>query len=176
MSFFSCTISFSPSAKQSITLQAGYYNGGTLDSTSAYNQGYNQGVTDADGRANPSSANYQSGRAQGQADVINNPKGYGISANSNNYSEQTVSMSRSRDEYKNNPTIIVTFSNLTRVDAIVDCRPGAGDGYSPSGSNYFKIVSGTNTVEVCDTGSGDGNGNQGNHYITVTARQYHAFD
>ena len=133
------TISFSPSAKQSITLQAGYYNGGTLDSTSAYNQGYNQGVTDADGRANPSSANYQSGRAQGQADVINNPKGYGISANSNNYSEQTVSMSRSRDEYKNNPTIIVTFSNLTRVDAIVDCRPGAGDGYSPSGSNYFKI-------------------------------------
>lgn len=37
------SLSFNPSAKQSIALQAGYYNGGTLDSTSAYNQGYSDG-------------------------------------------------------------------------------------------------------------------------------------
>ena len=69
------TVSFSPSGKQSITLQAGYYTGGTLDSTSAYNQGYNQGVTDADARANPSSTNYQTGYNQGvaNADARSNP-------------------------------------------------------------------------------------------------------
>lgn len=41
----------------SAAVSAGYYSGGTLDSRPAYNKG----VADADGRANPASANYQAG-------------------------------------------------------------------------------------------------------------------
>lgn len=44
---------------------AGYYSGGTLDSRPSYNKG----VADADGRANPSSVNYQAGYNSGQASM-----------------------------------------------------------------------------------------------------------
>lgn len=40
--------------------------------------GYNAGVTAADARANPASANWQNGRAQGQADITSNPNAYGL--------------------------------------------------------------------------------------------------
>lgn len=48
---------------------AGYYSGGTLDSRPSYTNGYNQGVSDADGRANANSTNYKSGYNAGNADA-----------------------------------------------------------------------------------------------------------
>lgn len=48
-------------------VSAGYYSGGTIDSRPSYNSGWNGGVTAADNRANPSSANYQAGYNAGQS-------------------------------------------------------------------------------------------------------------
>ena len=49
------------------TVEAGYYNGGTLDSRPSYNNGYNAGVTAADNRSNPNSTNYKTGYNAGVA-------------------------------------------------------------------------------------------------------------
>ena len=50
----------------------------TVDATGVYNSGWNNGVVAADNRANPGCANWNAGRSQGQADVTNNPNGYGL--------------------------------------------------------------------------------------------------
>ena len=64
------------------SVSAGYYTGGTLDSRTSYNNGYNggwgDGVAAADNRANPGCTNWNAGRSQGQADVTGNPNGYGL--------------------------------------------------------------------------------------------------
>lgn len=87
-------MSFNPNNATSKSVAAGYYSGGTLNSTTAYNSGrtqgqndvkaspgsyglesggsynngYNKGVADADGRANSSSANYKAGYDKGLSD------------------------------------------------------------------------------------------------------------
>ena len=62
------TLNWTPGNGTTASVAAGYYSGGTLDSRTAYNQG----VSDADGRTNTSSANYKagynSGYAKGKAD------------------------------------------------------------------------------------------------------------
>ena len=126
-------------------------------------------MTDADARANPSSTNYQAGRAQGQEDVINNPKGYGISANKNSYTDQTLTTPMINDH--NRGTFTLTATNLTRIDAIVSFSGMSGDDWCGGGSVTFS----GNIVTIYDYGSG-ANGNNGNHYDTVVVRQYHAFD
>ena len=54
-------LNWTPSNGTTYTVPAGYYSGGTLNSTTAYNNGYNSGVSAADNRANPSSTNYKTG-------------------------------------------------------------------------------------------------------------------
>ncbi len=54
-------LNWNPSSSTTYTVPAGYYSGGTLNSSSAYSKG----VTDADNRANTSSVNYQTGYNNG---------------------------------------------------------------------------------------------------------------
>lgn len=76
-------LNWNPGGASSYGVPAGYYSGGTLNSTAAYNKGvadadnrangnsvnyqsgYNAGVSAADGRANPGSVNYQTGYNNG---------------------------------------------------------------------------------------------------------------
>ena len=79
--------SASTSGNGSVTIPAGYHNGsGTVSGAASYkqghDQGYNQGVSDADGRVNTSSASYNSGYANGKKSPTVTAKG---SANVGNY-------------------------------------------------------------------------------------------
>lgn len=66
-------LNWNPVNSTSYTVPAGYYSGGTLNSSSAYSNGYNngyntgypKGVADADNRANPGCVNYQTGYNNG---------------------------------------------------------------------------------------------------------------
>ena len=58
-------LNWNPSSSTTYTVPAGYYSGGTLNSSGSYNAGYSAGVTAADDRANPSSKNYQTGYNNG---------------------------------------------------------------------------------------------------------------
>ena len=90
------------------------------------------------------------------------------------YIDQSVSSGMMNDSRHSS---VLTFNNLTRVDAIV--------GWSLSGETQTRIsaqnmsISG-NTVTISEDNSGyhpvGGESSNGNHSITVTARQYHAFD
>ena len=59
-------LNWNPSSSTSYTVPAGYYSGGTLNSSGAYNTGYSAGVSAADNRANASSVNYQTGFNNGK--------------------------------------------------------------------------------------------------------------
>lgn len=54
-------LNWTPDAATSLTIQPGYYNGGTLDSSAAYNKG----IEDADGRVNKDSESYKKGKEDG---------------------------------------------------------------------------------------------------------------
>ena len=54
-------LNWTPSTGTSYTVPAGYYSGGTLNSSGAYNTGYSAGVSAADNRANANSTNYKTG-------------------------------------------------------------------------------------------------------------------
>ncbi len=54
-------LNWTPSTGTSYTVPSGYYSGGTLNSSGAYNTGYSAGVTAADNRANANSTNYKTG-------------------------------------------------------------------------------------------------------------------
>ena len=58
-------LNWNPSSSTTYIVPAGYYSGGTLNSSGSYNAGYSAGVTAADNRANPSSKNYQTGYNNG---------------------------------------------------------------------------------------------------------------
>ena len=65
------TLNWNPSSSTTYTVPAGYYSGGTLNSSGSYNAGYSAGVTAADNRANPSSTNYQTGYNNGYSAGVN---------------------------------------------------------------------------------------------------------
>ena len=50
-------LNWSPTASTTYSLPAGYYTGGTLDSSNAYNSGYNIGYTDGVASASSTSSN-----------------------------------------------------------------------------------------------------------------------
>ncbi len=54
-------LNWTPSTGTSYTVPAGYYSGGILNSSGAYNTGYSAGVSAADNRANANSTNYKTG-------------------------------------------------------------------------------------------------------------------
>lgn len=55
-----------PTGSTKVSIPAGYHNGnGYVDTSTVYTNGYNKGVTDADGRANASSVNYKTGYNDG---------------------------------------------------------------------------------------------------------------
>lgn len=58
-------LNWNPTSSTTLTIQPGYYNGGTLNSAGAYNAG----VSFADGRVNTGSASYQDGYEQGKKSI-----------------------------------------------------------------------------------------------------------
>ena len=54
-------LNWTPSSATTLTIQPGYYSGGTLDSSTAYNKG----MEDADGRVNEESESYIKGKEEG---------------------------------------------------------------------------------------------------------------
>ena len=63
-------LNWNPSSSTTYTVPAGYYSGGTLNSSGSYNAGYSVGVAAADNRANPSSVNYQTGYNAGYTNRV----------------------------------------------------------------------------------------------------------
>ena len=64
-------LNWTPSTGTSYTVPSGYYSGGTLNSSGAYNTGYSAGVTAADNRANANSTNYKTGYNNGYSAGVN---------------------------------------------------------------------------------------------------------
>ena len=64
-------LNWTPSTGTSYTVPSGYYSGGTLNSSGAYNTGYSAGVSAADNRANANSTNYKTGYNNGYSAGVN---------------------------------------------------------------------------------------------------------
>ena len=62
-------LNWAPTSSTTYNVPEGYYSGGTLNSSGAYNIGFNDGVTAADNRANANSVNYKTGYNNGYADA-----------------------------------------------------------------------------------------------------------
>ena len=80
-------LNWSPSSSTTYTVPAGYYSGGTLNSSGSYKAGYSAGVTAADNRANINSTNYKTGYNSGYGAGLNAGSTYSyVYQNSGNFS------------------------------------------------------------------------------------------
>ncbi len=83
-----------------------------------YNAGYNAGVAAADARANPASANWQSGRAQGQADITGNPNAYGLYTQAQYNANYTAGASQAQINGTASARLIKSYSRQRLPDSI----------------------------------------------------------
>jgi len=65
-------LNWSPNNGTTYTIQPGYYSGRTLNSSGAYNAGYDAGLAAADNRINTDNKSYTEGYNEGKIDAINN--------------------------------------------------------------------------------------------------------
>ena len=114
-----------------------YYNAG-------HNAGYNAGVTAADARANPDSANWQSGRAQGQADITGNPNAYGLYTQEQYNANYTAGASQAQINGTASARLIKSYSRQMVPDSI-DIKPIYANYTALSANNFIVRVSRVDT-------------------------------
>lgn len=73
---------------------------------------YNAGVAAADARANPASANWQNGRAQGRADVTGSPNSYGLYTQAQYNANYTAGVSQAQLNGIASARLIKTYTEL----------------------------------------------------------------
>ena len=118
------TLNWNPTTSTTYNVPEGYYSGGTLNSSGAYNTGFNNGVTAADNRANTSSINYQTGYNAGYNAGKSNLNNYHFEYEINDYNMNNwVTM----ETIKYDGTCLVTIkfvpkNNTNGICDYVNCR------------------------------------------------------
>lgn len=79
---------------------------------------YNAGVAAADARANPASANWQNGRAQGRADITGNPNAYGLYTQEQYNANYTAGASQAQINGTASARLIKSYSRQRLPDSI----------------------------------------------------------
>ncbi len=105
---------------------------------------YNVGVAAADARANPASANWQSGRAQGQADITGNPNAYGLYTQEQYNANYTAGASQAQINGTASARLIKSYSRQMVPDSI-DIKPIYANYTALSANNFIVRVSRVDT-------------------------------
>ena len=122
-----------------------YYNAG-------HNVGYNAGVTAADARANPDSANWQSGRAQGQADITGNPNAYGLYTQEQYNANYTAGASQAQINGTASARLIKSYSRQRLPDSI-DIKTVYANYPALTANNFIVRVSRVDTEYYSSNGN-----------------------
>ncbi len=105
---------------------------------------YNAGVAAADARANPASANWQSGRAQGRADITGNPNAYGLYTQAQYNANYTAGASQAQINGTASARLIKSYSRQMVPDSI-DIKPIYANYTALSANNFIVRVSRVDT-------------------------------
>lgn len=105
---------------------------------------YNAGVAAADARANPASANWQNGRAQGRADITGNPNAYGLYTQAQYNANYTAGASQAQINGTASARLIKSYSRQMVPDSI-DIKPIYANYTALSANNFIVRVSRVDT-------------------------------
>ena len=105
---------------------------------------YNAGVAAADARANPASANWQNGRAQGRADITGNPNAYGLYTQVQYDANYTAGASQAQINGTASARLIKSYSRQMVPDSI-DIKPIYANYTALSANNFIVRVSRVDT-------------------------------